>query len=189
MVSFNAINLLSLILTSLQRFVCNNRHILYIYLLWYKLKMTYPGCWTSMRCIRTPSKCISHLDDSCFRIGNIAALVPSTQVFMHLVRIHFLLKFGTQHLPRRFSTFTTPFVVEKQFSRVRLVGSSFDLATFIVSNRVSLSLALHLFYRSLVVDNASTWFQLAIATRIILPNVLFPVLFNIDEYRKFVETF
>lgn len=75
---------------------------------------------------------------------------------MHLVRIHFLLKFGTQHFPRRFPTFTTPFVVEKQFSRVRLVGSSFDLATFIVSNRVSLSLALHLFYRSLVVDNAST---------------------------------
>lgn len=44
-------------------------------------------------------------------------LFGSTQVFMHFVRIHFLLKFGTQHFLRRFSTFTTPFEVERQFCR------------------------------------------------------------------------
>lgn len=36
-------------------------------------------------------------------------------------------------------------------------------------------------------EDASTSFQLTIAT--VLPNVSFPVLFNLDQYQKFVETF
>lgn len=36
-------------------------------------------------------------------------------------------------------------------------------------------------------EDASTSFQLTIAT--VLPNVSFPVLSNLDQYRKFVETF
>lgn len=43
------------------------------------------------------------------------------------------------------------------------------------------------FCYSLVVEDASTSFQLTIAT--VLPNVSFPVLFNLDQYQKFVETF
>lgn len=75
-------------------------------------------------------------------------------------------------LKRSFDSFSLPVVFN-----LRLMGSSFD---FIISNHVSLWLAMHL---------SSTSFQLTIATRTVLLNVSFPVLFNLDEYRKFVETF
>lgn len=94
-------------------------------------------------------------------------------------------------LRRSFNSFFSPIVFN-----LRLMGSSFD---FIVPNHVSLWLAMHLsstsamvlsgFCYSLVAEDTSTSFQLTIATRTVLPNVSFPVLSNLDQYRKFVETF